>query len=318
MEKQLISVIVTVYNVEHYLRRCVDSILAQTYEELEIILIDDGSTDRSAQICDEYAAGDCRIKVIHKKNGGAAEARNTGLETARGEYIGFVDGDDYIFPEMYEVLYHACVQQKVSIAMCGRMISDERFHTKDYQFCMKIPTLFTAKEAITGLLKNQNCDSASCDKLYKRFLFAKIRYPVGIEYDDLNVTARIIQLAGKVYHVGEALYVYVKRDGSVTARPFHKEHLDEIEQARLLKKFVDEKYPDLKKESVHFVYFNVAAVLFRAYGCKDPKMRKYMEKVVRYSESYIRHVINGPWTCKEKLTFLRHYIVVKMRLWRWS
>ena len=111
MEK-LVSVIVAVYNIEEYLPRCVDSILAQTYRNLEIILVDDGSKDQSGSICDSYAEKDRRIKVIHKKNGGLSDARNAGMDAATGEYIGFVDGDDWIEPDMYRAMYFACEKEK--------------------------------------------------------------------------------------------------------------------------------------------------------------------------------------------------------------
>lgn len=318
MEKQLITIIVTIFNVEKYLRRCIDSIITQTYKKLEIILVDDGSTDTSPQICDEYLTKDSRITIIHKKNGGAADARNTGLEIATGEFIGFVDGDDYILSNMYEILYNACVRSSVSIAMCGRIVSDERFKTKNYQFCMKTPTLFTAKEAIRSLLTSDKCDSASWDKLYRRNLFSEIKYPSGIEYDDLNVTARLIERAGKVCHVGEALYVYVKRTGSVTSLPFHKEYLEEIEQAEVLKEYIDKRYPDLRKQSLYFVCTNLDAVLFRAYECKKKELKEEKERVVCCSKAYLFDVLRCSWKISRKLFFLRNYIGLKVRMWRWK
>lgn len=115
---RLVSVIVAVYNIEEYLPRCVDSILAQTYEKLEIILVDDGSTDKSGRICDEYAEKDSRIQVIHKKNGGLSDARNAGMDIATGEYIGFVDGDDWIDRDMYRAMYEACEKENAQIAAC--------------------------------------------------------------------------------------------------------------------------------------------------------------------------------------------------------
>ena len=148
----MISVIVPVYNVERYLRRCVDSILAQTCRDLEIILVDDGSTDGCPSICDGYAAADSRVKVIHKANGGLSDARNAGLEIASGEWVGFVDSDDFIMPEMYETLLRACVEHGVSIAMCGRRLVDEADTTLRYEYCFSEPVMLSAEEALRSLL----------------------------------------------------------------------------------------------------------------------------------------------------------------------
>lgn len=314
----MISVIVTIYNLEQYLRRCVDSIIAQTFHCLEIILVDDGSTDASPQICDAYARSDPRVRVIHKQNGGAADARNAGLEIATGEYIGFVDGDDFIMPGMYEALYHACAEYDVPLSMCGRIEFDVRTGRKRRRFCMNEPVVFSAEKAIEGLLTDNGCDSASWDKLYHRSLFSKIRYPAGAQYDDLNVTARLIDKAGRMCHVGEALYVYLRRDGSITELPFHKKHMDEVYQANLLKGFVDKKYPALHRKSMHFVYANLDVVLLRAYECKDPAMQHDMETVTRCCRKYFFHVMTGQWKIRQKLWFLKKYFIVKGRIRKWK
>ena len=127
-----ISVIVPIYNVEQYLYQCIDSIIAQTYTNLEIILVDDGSTDSSGEICDKYASVDCRIVVIHKKNGGLSEARNAGINVATGDYIGFVDSDDYIFPDTYRGMIEACENNNCEIAVCARdNFNENGFHKVD-------------------------------------------------------------------------------------------------------------------------------------------------------------------------------------------
>lgn len=313
----VITVIVPIYNVENYLRRCVESILAQTYEKLEIILVDDGSTDSSSQICDEYARKDLRIKVIHKENGGSADARNIGVEIATGVFIGFVDSDDYILPEMYETLYNACKYYDVPLAMCGRKVISEIDGTVKSRFGIDKSRLLEAEEAIASLLTDDICDSASWDKLYRRDMFSDIRYPVGILYDDLNVTARLFHCAGKVCHVGTELYVYVKRKGSITDAPFHNKSIEAITQAELLKHFVEANYPNLKKQSVNFVYFNVEAVLYWAYKCRDVNMKKNMEIVSRYARRYFPSVLFGSWKVKQKLWYFKNLAVLQIRLLRW-
>ena len=131
MEKPLISVIVPVYNVKQYLRRCVDSILKQTYENIEIVLIDDGSTDESGAICDRYAQKDVRVKVIHKENGGLSDARNKGMQEARGEYFAFVDSDDYIAKDYIAYLFELIVENKAQISLCGYLKFIEKLPQKE-------------------------------------------------------------------------------------------------------------------------------------------------------------------------------------------
>jgi len=313
----MISVIVTIYNVEKYLRRCINSIISQTFRDLEIILVDDGSTDASPQICDEYAAKDSRIKVLHKKNEGSASARNAGIDTATGRFIGFVDGDDFILPEMYKLLYDACMAHGVLLSMCGRIVFDERKGSRERKYCIDTPVLFSAKDAISSLLMDDKCDSASWDKLYGKELFSDIRYPVGVRYDDLNVTARLIDRAGKVCHVGKELYIYVKRSGSITAAPFHKESVMAIEQSELLRKFIDKKYPELYKQSLFFVNSYVSIILYQAYECKNSEMAGYMKEIEEYGRAYLPRIICGSWSVKHKIWFLRNYIVLLFRLWKW-
>ena len=315
---RLLTVIVPIYNVEKYLRRCIDSILVQTYGKLEIILVDDGSTDRSGKICDEYAKKDQRIKVIHKMNGGSADARNTGLENATGEFIGFVDSDDYILPEMYEVLYNACIEYGVALSMCGRKVCSEIDGTIRSRFVMEQAVRLEAKEAIASLLSDDKCDSASWDKLYRRELFSDIRYPAGILFDDLNVTVRLFHCAGEICHVGQALYVYVKRNGSITDAPFHNKSLEAVTQAELVKEFVVMNYPDLKKQAVRFVYFNVEAVLYWAYKCRDISLKESMKVVCKYGWRYFFAVLSGSWKMKQKLWYYRNLFVLQIKLWEWQ
>lgn len=313
----MISVIVPIYNVEKYLRRCLDSIIAQTYQDLEIILVDDGSPDACPAICDEYAQMDSRIKVVHKENGGLSDARNSGLKVAAGEYIGFVDSDDFILPDMYSVLYRACIDSGVSIAMCGRQIINEKGKAVGHRYVADRPYLLDAKEAVQSLLMTDQCDSAVWDKLYKRELFAGVCYPTGVHYEDQNVTARLFYRAGKICHVGQALYVYRKRKESITGVSFNPHSIDELKQAELLKEFLDEKYPDLKKITLYFVYFKMGFVLSKACKCRERGMKKYMEEVSAYGNYYFPYAVRGRLNPIRKVWFCRNYFVLKLKLWVW-
>lgn len=184
--KPLISVIVPVYNVQKYVRKSVESILQQTYKNLEIILVDDGSTDESGKICDTLARSDNRVTVIHKKNGGLSDARNAGLDRATGELIGFVDSDDYIEKNMYEVLEERMRINEADISCCGRYVVQESDGTKTPYFILDREQILSPCQAIGKLLIWDGCDSAAWDKLYKVKLFKGRRYPFGVLHEDLN------------------------------------------------------------------------------------------------------------------------------------
>lgn len=311
----MISVIVPVYNVEKYLGCCIDSIAAQTWKDLEIILVDDGSTDASGAICDAYAGRDSRIKVIHKKNGGMSSARNAGLEIAAGEYVGFVDSDDFIMPDMYEVLYRACVEHHAALSVCGNRVIDENGRVLRYEFCTDDRIMLSAEEAIEGLLTREKCDPVAWNKLYRKELFSGIRYPAGVCYEDQSVTVRLFHKAGTVYHVGQALYVYRIRSGSITHIPFGSCRLDDIKQAELLKRFVDRKYPQLKKKSRHYVVDKICFAVSAASRCHIIGNKEAMIEAGVYGTRCFFSVMGSRmFTIKYKAWFCVNYIMLWCRV----
>ena len=197
-----ISVIVPIYKVEKYIHRCIDSIINQTYKNLEIILVDDGSPDSCPRICDEYAKKDKRIKVIHKENGGLSDARNKGVDIATGDYIAFVDSDDYIHPNMYEVLIYELEKNNSDIALCKYKIVYEK---------SKIKTEIDGKFEVYSLNNLQALDSmygkdgvdfiVAWNKLYKKDLFNKIRYPVGKIHEDEYTTYKLLFASKNVIYI---------------------------------------------------------------------------------------------------------------------
>ena len=178
--KPQISVIVPVYKVERYLRRCVQSILNQTHSNLEVILVDDGSPDGSGALCDEFAKQDSRVQVIHKDNGGLSDARNAGLSIARGDYVTFVDSDDWIEPDAYEAMLALAEESGAQLVCAGRYDEDETTGQITVGLCPEKRELISDKEALRRILRWDNMDSSACDKLYARALFRDIRYPVGL------------------------------------------------------------------------------------------------------------------------------------------
>jgi len=208
----LISVIVPVYKVEPYLRKCLDSILGQTYRNLEILLIDDGSPDRCGEICEEYAAKDGRIKAIHQANGGLSSARNRGLARATGDFIGFVDSDDWIEPDMYDYLLSGMRRAEAEIAVCGRYE-----HARETCVVRGWPREepLNREEALRALLENDRLKNFMWDKLWRRELFADLRFPEGRTFEDMAVAHKLFAKALRVVCLPEAKYHYRLRSGSI-------------------------------------------------------------------------------------------------------
>lgn len=220
-ENSKISVIVPVYNAEQYLERCIDSIISQSYSNIEIILVDDGSTDSSGKMCDRYAEKDARIRVIHKCNGGQASARNEGLRVASGDFVGFVDNDDVIEPQMYEVLYENLRQHNVKVSgiiadwiyPCNVVSESEKFESRFY----------SSSELMINMLAKKNLISSSVwDKLFDKSLFDNIKFPDGCEYEDYWVIINILEQIDGIYIETKPLYHWYQYDTSQSKRGFHE------------------------------------------------------------------------------------------------
>ena len=216
----MISVIVPVYKVERYLRQCLDSICNQTYRDLEILIIDDGSPDKCGDICEEYAQKDKRVRVFHTENKGLSAARNLGLLEAKGEYIGFVDSDDWIDPDMYEVLLQRLKETGTDISTCGLW--------KEYQknrFSESIcDVVFVGTETIRSLVCKRICNLV-WDKLYKRKTWEGISFPENHNYEDIATTYKVILQAYSVSSTSKILYHYRMRDNSIIHHPMLMKNL---------------------------------------------------------------------------------------------
>ena len=225
-----ISIIVPVYNLEDYLRKCVDSILAQRFTQFELILVNDGSTDNSGELCDRYAAIDNRVVVIHKENRGVASSRNAGLEIAKGNYIGFVDNDDYINEYMFELLYNNAIIHSSDIIICDFMEvnEDHHYYTKKLNPDYKIQQ-FNNIEALNQLYTPSNVTFVvPWNKLYKRSLFEGIRYKHGNINDDETVAHELLYISKKTIYIQIGLYYYFQRKGSQMNRSFHIKWFDAV------------------------------------------------------------------------------------------
>ena len=228
MIQPLISVIVPVYNVEKYICRCLDSILNQTYSNLEIIIIDDGSTDHSGRICDAYAEKDNRVIVIHEHNRGVSGARNKGIDASSGEYLSFVDGDDFIDQDMLQTLFLAMQKDKSDIACCNYLQVDE--HGKPFGNYLPIKDgCVDCQDAINFFIMLGGYYVVLWNKLYKSSVFQSLRFPIGKRYEDLFVFPQIINQCKKISHIHKALYYWVRHSDSFTMSTFNISSFDFIE-----------------------------------------------------------------------------------------
>lgn len=235
MENPLISIIIPIYNVEKYLKRCLDSVVNQSYKNLDIILVDDGSTDKSGIICDEYSKKDDRIRVIHKKNGGLSDARNTGLELVQGEYIGFVDSDDLINVDMYKIMINQILINKADLAICkfvkfydknaNEIIEMSKQNISNYNFS-KNTACVDRENALRECLSTKKFSVSAWSKLYKKAIFNDLVFPYKTEMEDFAVIIDIILKCNKILLINEQLYYYYQRTNSIINSRFKKSDLD--------------------------------------------------------------------------------------------
>lgn len=249
--KDKISVVVPVYNVEKYLSKCIDSIMHQSFENLEIILVDDGSKDNSGKICDKYAKEYTNIKVIHQENKGLSMARNTGIEMATGEYIGFVDSDDYIDAKMYEVLYKNIIKYNADISICKYEKVNEIEIKEDIKGDINNEEVLVMSnvEAIKELLSAQEkISNHAVTKLYKKRLFENIKYPEKRKFEDIGTTYYLFEKSKKVVFINYIGYKYLQRNDSITGKARIEDIKDEMYMVKKRYDYLFQKYPNLQKE----------------------------------------------------------------------
>lgn len=228
----VISVIVPVYRVEKYLADCVDSILAQTFTDFELILVDDGSPDHCGAICDEYAQKDSRIRVIHQENQGLSGARNSGIDVAQGEFITFIDSDDLVSPVYIELLYSGVVTHDADISCCKMISFNDGENTSSYSgLPNSIDTrCFSGREAVLSVYNGTGeVGIWACGKLYRRYLFRKHRFPVGKIHEDQAVVPVVLYEAKCVVSINSSQYYYRTRPGSITQNAFKAARFDNVE-----------------------------------------------------------------------------------------
>ncbi len=247
-DKKLISVVVPIYKVENYLNRCVESIVHQSYQDLEIILVDDGSPDSCPQICDEWAKKDSRIKVVHKKNGGLSDARNAGMQIAIGEYISFIDSDDYVSYDFFETLLSVMHDEDSDIVECSvvKFYEDGRF--EDHSDDLSIKS-YNTEAALSGLISENPFHQHVWNKLYKTDMIKDIPYAVGKLNEDEFWTYQVFGRAKKVTKINKTMYYYFQRSSSIMGEGYSIRRLDALEAKTERQKYIQNRFPQLEVQA---------------------------------------------------------------------
>lgn len=281
-----ISIIVPVYNVEQYLSKCIDSILNQTFKDFELILINDGSTDKSGDICDFYKQKDKRIKVIHKNNEGVAKTRNVGIANANAEYIGFIDSDDWIENDMYEILYKLCIDNNLDIINCSSKIHypNRTIVNGGHDF-----RIYDNKEGMKKLLEGEIYDECLWTKLIKKELIAELRFKENMIYEDTEFSYKMFKKAKKIGAIGLAKYNYIKRENSIMDRAIKDINIDAVLIYDEICKDIKMYYPELtflalyKLANSSMVTLNlICKDNFNINKDKYHKVRKILNKYFKY------------------------------------
>lgn len=274
--KDLISVIVPVYNVESYLNRCIESLVRQTYKYLEIILVDDGSLDGCPHICDKWSERDNRIHVIHKTNGGLSSARNAGLKVAKGEYIAFLDSDDWIHTKFIEHLYITIKDYKVDIAACDIcQVYTEKQDEKINKLSVKI---YSTEEALETLINGETFRAVAWNKLYHKNMLIGEQFETRRYHEDEFFTYRIMAKTNKLAYVDEKLYYYFQRKGSIMNSISYK-HLDALDAYLERIAYFKDLYPKLYK--IDKMRFCIACIYFyqETFKLNDKEKRECKNRI---------------------------------------
>lgn len=244
-EQPKITVIVAIYKVEKYIRKCIESILNQTYRNLEVILVNDGSPDNSLSICEEYAAKDSRVVVLTKENGGQSTARNYALDRCHGDYIGFIDGDDWIESQMYEVMLKAAVDFEADIIQCACVLHNNGSQRKDVP--NRQVKVYSGEEAVRDLLSPSfaEINTSVCNKLFKREAIGTIRFTPVRAFEDDEFNVRTLAVSKKVVCIPEWLYDYNQHEGSTMTNSFNINKVALVTIQRNITDFVENNIPDL-------------------------------------------------------------------------
>lgn len=245
MNKDLISIVIPVYNIENYIEKCIKSIVQQTYENIEIIIVDDGSTDSSGTLCDQLGRNDKRIIVIHKENGGLSDARNKGIDRASGKYICFIDGDDFIAEDFITTLYNSLKNNNADLAVCEFDYIDNNGKRINHPIDSGALRILNTHDAIQILLQQKPYSNSACGKMFKLADFDNIKFPYRRLYEDTATVYKLFLKCNKVVFTAKAMYYYVWRNQSISKSGFSINQMDGLYYAELMVNEIVTVFPDL-------------------------------------------------------------------------
>lgn len=285
---ELVSVVVPVYNVKLYIKKCIESLLNQTFTELEIIIVDDGSTDESGKICDGFTNIDKRVKVYHKQNGGLSDARNYGLRRISGDWVTFIDSDDFVCDNYIEELYNLAIKSKADISICEPV---HVFHGEHPKFKKgKIKKEYDSVSAIKTLWYQTSFLPSAWGKLYKSNIFKNIEFKKGIIFEDIDIMHIIFAHAKKIVYTNGRYYAYVHRENSITTQHFTEKDLYILNICEEIREFALDYNPDLIRASkAYSIVGNMRVFLNAPVGYED-----YIEKAEKYIKTNGRAVLHDP------------------------
>ncbi|EHS2295441.1 Beta-1,3-glucosyltransferase [Enterococcus faecalis FL2] len=301
-----ISIIVPVYNVEKYLEKCVKTILSQSFTNFELLLVDDGSTDTSGVICDKLKELDSRIKVIHKENGGLSSARNAGIDIAKGEYLTFIDSDDFISDRMIEYLYKNIKNEHADLSITG---VESIYSGKEPEVTKSEIFILDQKEAIEMILIGKKIPVYAVAKLYKKTIFKELRFPVGKAHEDVYIIMDVLKQCNKVVADTSKQYFYVHRKGSITSAKFSTRDLDSIDSWEQVYKVIQNimpEYKDLAFKRVCAANFYVLDKIMKSDSEND--YSEVTKKIIKFLKENQKFIYANPYFTKNRklgLTFLK-------------
>lgn len=279
IENPLISVIVPVYKVEEYLKKCIDSIINQTYKKLEIILVDDGSPDSCPQICDQYAKLDDRIKVIHKTNGGLSDARNAGMAVASGKYISFIDSDDYIDSNMLNILLDVAIKNNCQVVQCGTVKFNygEDVNANKNNLAVKV---YSTTDALFELINDRSLVQTVWNKLYSADVALTEFFPKGKLNEDEFWTYKIFAKSTKIAEINADMYFYLQRNSSIMGEQYSIKRLDALQAKTERQDFIQNNFPEIADAANKNLFFSCVYSCQRVLRDMDKKDRKQANKII--------------------------------------
>lgn len=313
MTDELISVIVPVYNVEHYLEKCIESICSQTFTNLEIILVDDGATDRSGAICDEWAQRDSRIRVIHKTNGGLSDARNAGIDVAAGSWFMFLDSDDFITPDTIERLYEAAAAHDCEMAVCNMVRIYDDGATEPFYAPTSELTVWAGQQRFETLKQ-----PSACNKLFRADLFRDVRFPKGKFYEDTFVYHVLAHRARRIALTGHDGYYYLSRRDSILGHPTYTDrYFDFIEAVYTRMTYLVDNHVEYYGEEACLSMYAAVSNGEKFINKTDANAAKFEQMRSWYKAAY-SHMMKHPDTDlkqKLRLILLRYFPVLHSELY---